>query len=171
MVRARDSAHPTALANQAAAVRKAQKIACPYSSHFSKYGISFFQARHSLLQLLVYSNSLWIMHVINQPDILVIAQTISDDGGQRVCNLQSNVQWLKREWFVHLSCMGAIGFVTCMPMWSICTAQYCCIQIKTHVCDESTDMRMCICYSGKESLLNTYYMYSLNAMYITEARY
>ena len=68
----------------------------PHASHFSKYGISLFQALHSLLQLLVYSNSLWIMHVVDQPDILVAAQTIPDDGGQRVGNLQSR-KWLKRE--------------------------------------------------------------------------
>ena len=34
-----------------------------------------------------------------------------------------------------------------------------------------TDMRMCIRYSAEESLLYIDHMYSLDAMYVTEARY
>lgn len=44
--------------------------------------MGFLQILNSLLQLLVCSNSLWIMHVVNQPGLCTDAETIPDHAGE-----------------------------------------------------------------------------------------
>ncbi len=61
------------------------------TSQLAKSSMSLLEVLDSLLQLLVCSDSLGIMHEVNQADVWLRVQAISDDAGQRLCNLQ-NVQ-------------------------------------------------------------------------------
>ena len=44
--------------------------------------MSFLKVLNSLLQLLVCSNPLGIMHIVNQPDLCICAETIPDHAAQ-----------------------------------------------------------------------------------------
>lgn len=49
--------------------------------------MSLLEVLNCLLQLLVCSNPLGIVHEVNQADLRLRVEAISDDAGQRLCDL------------------------------------------------------------------------------------